>query len=178
MPRVIIPDSGPLFSLAAGGLLHILLNFDIHITDVVRSETIDKGNGGNPSEEAKALLAFFSKNSLKIYTIETQLGKDLKAGRANRNALDLGEISIQSYLINYGLKPGDEVPIVVFEDAWFKNNEPSFYKGCLLLSTVDFLGLLKSMGCIPSVDAALGAIYQVRKLSPVTVTEYEPPKGI
>lgn len=177
MPRVIIPDSGPLFSLTAGGMLDLLLNFDIHVTDVVRHETINKGEGPKPSAEAVALLDFYRKNSGNIATVETQVGKDLKSGRASWNALDLGEKSIQSYLINFGLKLGGEVPLVIFEDSWFLRNEPSIYKGCFLLTTIDFLGLLEEMGCIPSAEAALESLYEKRTVAAVTVTAYQPPKG-
>lgn len=177
MPRIIIPDAGPLFSLAAGGMLDLLLNFDIHITDVVRSETINKGTSAKPSDEASVLLDFFNRNSANITTIETQIGKDLKAGHASLTAPDLGEKSIQSYLINLGRKPGDEVPIVVFEDGWFQKNEPSIYKDCFLLSTIDLFGLLEEMGCIPSAEAALESLYEKRTVAAVTVTEYKPPNG-
>lgn len=170
MLRVIIPDSGPLFSLAAGRPLHTLLFFDVHITDVVRSESIDKGNYPSPSLEATELLGFYNKNSTQIHTIATQQGKDVEEGRVDKNTRNLGELSIQGYLINFDSKPCSDKPIVLFEDGWFKNNEPSIYKDCLLLSTVDFLGLLEAMGHIASADQAFDDISSGRAVSTVTVT--------
>jgi len=36
MRRLLIPDTGPLFSLAAADLLHLLERFSVGISDVVR----------------------------------------------------------------------------------------------------------------------------------------------
>ena len=59
MSRILIPDAGPLFSLAAGNLLGLLAPFRVGITDIVREETIDRGLLPAASTEAKRLLAYY-----------------------------------------------------------------------------------------------------------------------
>lgn len=56
MSRLLIPDSGPLFSLAAANLLPLLAKFSVGITDVVRTEKIDRGLSAGASIEAQRLL--------------------------------------------------------------------------------------------------------------------------
>jgi hypothetical protein len=60
MSRILVPDSGPLFSLAAGNLLHLLARFRVGLADIVREETIDRGLLPNASIEAQRLLTYYS----------------------------------------------------------------------------------------------------------------------
>lgn len=88
MSRILIPDAGPLFSLAAGDLLFLLERFHVGISDVVRWETIDRGLGPNPSPEAKRLLAYYNKNSAIITTFQTRVGVQIASARELDKKLD------------------------------------------------------------------------------------------
>src|SRR5688572_5402475 len=102
MIRILIPDAGPLFSLAAADILAVLLSFRIAITDVVKQESIDKGSLPRASIEAKRLWSFYQANSGSIELRETQFGKLLAQARAADPSIrvrNAGELSIQSLLI-------------------------------------------------------------------------------
>jgi hypothetical protein len=82
MSRILIPDAGPLFSLAAGDSLHLLSRFGVGISDVVREETIDRGLLPNASIEARRLLNYYNDNLANIQTFTTQVGAAIKAKRS------------------------------------------------------------------------------------------------
>lgn len=158
MSRILIPDAGPLFSLAAGDLLGLLANFRVVITDIVREETIDRGLAPSASLEAQRLLAYYNANSQRIHTFKTQVGATIKAIRAAdahyQTPKNVGELSIQSLLIDLQIKGTSGTPVVLFEDAWFINNAAGLSKPCTLLSTQAFLEYAQSKGWIESAERA------------------------
>ena len=166
MSRILIPDAGPLFSLAAGDLLHLLSRFHVGISDIVREETIDRGLLPNASVEAQRLLDYYNANSANIQTFTTQVGTAIKARRSvdphYRMPRNVGELSIQSLLIDLQLNGNGEAPVVLFEDAWFINNAPGLAKPCILLSTEAFLAYAQSKGWIASAEQARQSISRVR----------------
>lgn len=81
MSRLLIPDSGRLFSLAAANLLTLLAKFSVGITDIVRDGTINRGLAANASVEAQRLLAYYNQNAPTIQTFTTQVGINLAAFR-------------------------------------------------------------------------------------------------
>jgi hypothetical protein len=180
MNRILVPDSGPLFSLAAGDLLHLLARFRVGLADIVREETIDRGRLPNASIEAQRLLAYFNANSGNIQTFKTQVGTTVKAKRAvdpnYQIPRNVGELSIQSLLIDLQLNRSGALPVVLFEDAWFMNNAHGLAKPCILLSTQAFLEYAESNGWIKSADLARKAISQSRPMAfkPASVTHRGP----
>jgi hypothetical protein len=166
MSRLLIPDSGPLFSLAAGNLLFLLANFNIGVTDVVRDETINCGNRADASAEAQLLLAYYNQNSPNIQTFPTQAGADLAALRARdptyQSPPNVGELSIQSLLISLQMSNSGSNPVILFEDHWFLKNGPMLAKFCTLLSTQAFLEYAESKKWIASAELARQAIIQNR----------------
>lgn len=165
MSRLLIPDSGPLFSLAAGNLLFLLAHFNIGITDVVRDETINRGNRADASAEAQLLLAYYNQNA-SIQTFPTQVGADLAALGAGNPAYrmphNIGELSIQSLLISLQMSNPGSNPVILFEDHWFLHNGLMLTKPCTLLSTQAFLEYAESKKWIPSAEQARQAILQSR----------------
>jgi hypothetical protein len=166
MSRLLIPDAGPLFSLAAGNLLALLGRFNVGITDVVRDETINRGNRADASPEAQALLAYYNLHAHAIHTFTTQVGSNLAAFRAvdpaYRTPANLGELSIQSLLIDLQMREPGANPVILFEDHWFLNNSAMFVKSCTLLSTQAFLEYAQSKQWIASAAQARQAIARVR----------------
>lgn len=161
---ILIPDSGPLFSLSAGNLLDLLLNFRVAITDVVKEETIGRGDMPGCSVEARRIHEFYSLNADSIEIRQTQVGQLVSqlrladpAAKLPRNA---GEISIQSLLIE--LRVTNQPAVVLFEDSWFLRNAASMPGTCGLLSTEAFLAQAQKLGLIPSADRARQAIEQLR----------------
>lgn len=168
MRRVLIPDSGPLFSLAAGNLLGILGNLSLVITDVVKEETFDQGLSATCSTEASRLLSFFQRHAEQIQIVQTQVGLLLETARLNPQYVaprNTGELSIQSYLIDLAMAQAGSnslLPIVLFEDAWFLRNAASLAKPCILMSTQAFLLNAEKLGLIKSAAAAREAIVSGR----------------
>jgi hypothetical protein len=166
MSRILIPDAGPLFSLAAGDLLHLLSRFHVGISDLVREETIDRGHLPNASIEAQRLLSYYNANSANIQTFTTQVGMAIKAKRSvdpnYQTPRNVGELSVQSLLIELQVNGTGEAPVVLFEDAWFINNAPGLAKPCILLSTEAFLEYAQSRGWIESAEVARQSIVRNR----------------
>lgn len=162
MSRVLIPDAGPLLSLASGDLLQILKNFALTVTDVVKEETFDKGLAAQCSVEAQRLLAFYNEHTAHIHIVPTQVGHLLRQQYKNDPGYapprNMGELSIQSYLIDLQVLGAKPPPIVLFEDKWFLRNADSLAKPCVLMSTQALLDLAQEMGLIRSADAAREAI--------------------
>lgn len=166
MTQLLIPDSGPFFSLAAGNLLHLLAHFHVGVTDVVRDETINQGNRADASAEAQLLVAYYNLNASKIQTFTTQVGLNIAALRSvnpdYKTPPNLGELSIQSLLIDLQMNSPASTPVILFEDHWFIANKAMFMKSCLLLSTQAFLEYAEGNNWIPSAEKARQAILRNR----------------
>ena len=165
MRSVLIPDSGPLFSLAAGDLLGLLLKFRSVITDVVKAETIDCGALPGASTEAARLHQFYASNEKVLQIRPTQVGHGIRQLRQTSPNAPLppnaGELSIQSLLIELNVFKGPK-PIVLFEDSWFLRNAAALHGSCVLLSTEAFLVNAQNLGIIPSAEEARVAISNLR----------------
>lgn len=165
MNRILIPDSGPLFSLAAGGLLDVLGHFSVAITDVVKLETIDRGELPGASVEAKSIAAFYKKHKANIHIVETQVGHIIDLAKRQDPTATLtnaGELSIQSLIIHLTATSKRQSTLVLFEDGWFMRNHPSFPASCLLLSTSAFLQDAERLKLIPSAEKAQQAVLSSR----------------
>ena len=169
MSRLLVPDSGPLFSLAAADLLPLLAKFSVGITDVVRDETINRGLAANPSLEAQRLLAYYNQNASSIHTFTTQVGVNLAKLRAldanYRTPSNLGELSIQSLLIDLQMSDPGATPVILFEDGWFLSNGAALAKPCILLSTQAFLEYAQEKRWISSAAQARQLISQRRPMA-------------
>ncbi|MHB0974668.1 MAG: hypothetical protein ACYC0P_10535 [Thiobacillus sp.] len=164
MKSILIPDSGPLFSLAAGDLLELLAHFRVAITDVVKEEAIDPGCLPGASVEAGRIFHFYTAHSASIEIRPTQIG-DLLAKQRQQNPKtplpnDAGELSIQSLLIE--LRATKHPAVVLFEDGWFLRNALSLPPTCSLISTETFLLNAQKLKLIPSAEEARSAIAQLR----------------
>ena len=166
MTRLLIPDAGPLFSLAAGNLLGLLSHFRLGITDVVKEETIDRGLGPKASSEAQRLLSFYNANAAEIEIFQTQVGRDIRALRATtpnyQAPRNVGELSIQSLLIDLQLQGVRPPPVILFEDGWFLRNAQALAKPCIAISTQAFLVNAERMKLIKSAAKARDAIAACR----------------
>ena len=163
---LLIPDSGPLFSLAAGGLLEVLVNFRIAITDVVKAETIDAGQRAGASSEAELIAAFYARHAERIEIHETQVGRDLAALQLihpdRRTPANMGELSIQSLLIKWRTIGEARTPLILFEDSWFLRNAQALTKPYQAISTQAFLINLERLGLIASASESREAIAKLR----------------
>ena len=165
MTDLLVADAGPLFSLAAGDLLRVLDHFSLAVTDVVKEETFDKGLLPGCSVEAQRLIDYYNRPAANIHIIPTEVGVSLKAMRTANPAYEqprnLGELSIQSYLIALRVTHPNANPVVLFEDGWFLRNAAALPLGTLI-STEAFLLNLERLGLIKSASDARAAIRHAR----------------
>lgn len=143
MSRLLLPDAGPLFSFAAGGLLDVLLEFELVISDIVKRETIDRGTLESASFESILLSDFYTQHQDRILVEPTQIGH--LTGSATKH--HAGELSIQSMVIHAA---HGATSTILFEDKWFARNRSSFPASCVLMTTAAFLDLLEEVGMISS----------------------------
>lgn len=166
MSFVVIADAGPLFSLAAGDLLPILLRFPLVITDVIKEETFDKGKLQGCSIEATRLLSFYNQHAANIEVVTTQVGHILRTARLTnpnyQQPRNMGELSIQSHLIQLYAQKSATHPLVLFEDAWFYEHQSALPGFGTLISTEAFLHNAEKLKIIKSANKARMAIKSAR----------------
>ena len=156
--RILIPDTGPLISLALAGELDLLLAVSdtvrIVVTDIVHWEATHRGRD---KPDAVEIAQFFQKNSRHIEVFATTVGQlalsDLKrrqdAGEAVTLSKDLGELSISNAIISMRRANPGEPTLVLVEDDWFAAhtlNDGNVH----VVSTASWLEGLEEIGVIPS----------------------------
>jgi hypothetical protein len=157
--RVVLPDSGPLISLARASALDLLLTFQegirIVLTDVVEFEVTHR-NEDFP--DAAVIKQFISDNRDRIEVLPTTVGSlalnDLKnklqSGQSASLPKDMGELSVTSFIISMRtINPG-EPTLVILEDDWFESNVYGVPGNVHLLSTSAWLDGLEEMKVIAS----------------------------
>lgn len=164
-PVLLVPDAGPLFSLAAADLLHVLLKAQLVVTDVVKQETFDRGALPGASPEAITLRRFFVNHARQIQVRETTIGALFKLAQRLDPTIalrDAGELSIQSLLISLRAEAPGVRALVLFEDAWFIRHAMMLPPNCTLISTSAFLVNLERSGLIESAALAQSRIRALR----------------
>ena len=166
MSVVVLADASPLFSLAAGDLLDILLRFPLLVTDVVKEETFDKGLLPGCTEEARRLLDFYNRHAAHIQVAQTQVGHEIRTSRKTIpnycQPRNLGELSIQSHLIQLYAQQSSLDPLVLFEDSWFYEHQAALPHFGTLISTEAFLLNAERLKIIRSAKKARDAINTAR----------------
>jgi hypothetical protein len=178
--QIVLPDAGPLISLACGDALDLLLSFKeevrIVVTDVVEFEATHRWED---YEDARAIKSFFERNSSRIEVLPTTIGSlalsDLRRrqqeskqggdgpgqGRLSLPA-DIGELSITSFVISLRTaNPGDPM-LVIVEDDWFAANTYALPGNVHLVSTSAWLDGLEELGAIESAAAVRARIQAFR----------------
>ena len=166
-----IPDTGPLISLAAGGALDLLLlarkNVRIVLTDIVAFEATSKAD---QYVDGQAIKQFLDDNRHRVEVVETTLGslalpqmrEDIASGRPARLPRDLGELSITNCVISLRERNPGEPTLVLIEDDWFASNTYAVPGNVHLLSTSAFLDGLEAAGVIPSASEVRTSIQAQR----------------
>lgn len=169
--RIVLPDAGPLISLACGDALDLLLSFEdnvrIVLTDVVEYEATHRSDD---LPNAKAIKQFLHDNRGRIDVIPTTVGSlaldDIKrkqeAGLPASLPKDIGELSITSFVISLRTaNPGDPT-LVIVEDDWFESNAYALPGNLHLLSTSAWLDGLEQLRIIESAALIRSRIQQAR----------------
>jgi len=146
-------------------LLDVLLRTRLVVTDIVKQETFDRGALPGASIEARRLFMFYEAHAEAIDVRSTTLGRLLELAR--RTDLEapsrhLGELSIQSLLIDLRASDPATKAVVLFEDAWFIRQAMILPPNCTLVSTNALLRNLERAGLIPSAAEAEARIRRLR----------------
>lgn len=157
--RIVLPDAGPLISLAVGNALDLLLlasgDVRLVLTDVVEFEATHRADR---YADAATIRDFLQAHAHRVEVMPTTLGTmalgDLKrrtlAGETVNLPKDLGELSITSFMISLRtVNPGDPM-LVLIEDDWFATNSYAVPGNAHLLSTSAWLDGMEELGLIPS----------------------------
>lgn len=169
--RIVLPDAGPLISLALGNALNLLLlasdDVRIVVTDVVEFEATHRTDR---YADAATIEAFLQEHAQRVEVLPTTIGTlalgDLRrraqAGEQVRLAKDLGELSITNFVISLRtVNPGDPT-LVIIEDDWFSANSYTVPGNVHLLSTSAWLDGLEALGQIPSAATVRAQIQAAR----------------
>lgn len=169
--RIVLPDAGPLISLACGDALDLLLSFinDVRIvlTDVVEFEVTSRSND---LPDARAIKDFLEKNRDRIEVMPTTVGSlalaDLKrkqqAGQPTSMPKDIGELSITGFVISLRTANPGEPTLVIVEDDWFESNAYAVPGNVHLLSTASWLDGLEALQVIASAAEVRARIQTAR----------------
>jgi hypothetical protein len=157
--KVLLPDSGPLFSFVAvkGGLdLLLAPGLPVALTDYIEWEATRSG-----SETAKEIGAWIAGHPDAISVVETELGQARiareKAGTApKKDRKNIGEITIFEALATGDIGGGPF--LFLFEEDKFI--DPGFYGRHPVhsVTTLGFLVGLERSGIIPDADAIFKAM--------------------
>jgi hypothetical protein len=165
--RVVLPDTGPLISLALGDALDLLLlvasDVRIVLTDVVEYEATHRAHD---LPDAKAIVSFLQAHAGQVEVMPTTIGsialadlrRKAKVGSPAALPKDLGELSITNFVMSLRTSnPGDPM-LVIIEDDWFAENAYAVPGNVHLLSTSAWLDGLESLGLIASAAAVRSKI--------------------
>lgn len=183
--EVVIPDAGPLISLARADALGILLIFKdevrLVITDFVEFE-VTRNRDKFP--DAKRICDFINKNAGIVEIRETTLGEAMKKtvqvrerydeDEGFRNAMkavgheppqvpkDIGELTIVSYANSLITEPPGIPVLVLAEDDFFLHSGAVTPGNAHVLSTRALLDTLQILGKIPDAAAIWEDIQKAR----------------
>jgi hypothetical protein len=155
---LIVPDAGPLISLARANALDVLLALEIpiYIIDHVLYEV------GKPEFiDGQIIRQFVAEHADRIHEFETFVGKQAKAvrdaGFSGRQP-GLGEAAISEFLSKYDLEFDDMSPMLLFEDSDISKRKIIVPDSVHVTSTMKLLKGLELDGLIPSAQAIWDAI--------------------
>lgn len=151
--ELVVPDAGPLITLAYAGRLDLLLapGIDVVVVDMVRHELT---RSATPT--SRQILEFLSQPRIRI--AETDTGREAGARGPDFRRRHAGERAIQDFLFDQwdrSATPG--CALLLFEDHTIAGTTFVLPDNVFLLSTRAFLQTLQQRGYLESADAVLDA---------------------
>ena len=149
--KIVIPDAGPINTLAAAGLLDLLLappNTQVVVVKSVLNEIVHR----------RPELSYFIKmNAARIQIVETSICKDdaTKAVQGIPAGRGRGDLAIADFIMNYiDDVLGNGPALVIFEDIKFGRlrNLDAYSQNAHFITTAAFLRKLKAEGKIESFE--------------------------
>lgn len=146
--ELVVPDAGPLITLAYADRLNLLLvlGIELVVVDVVRHELVR-----HSTPTSQKILDFLTEHNVRV--AETEIGRELAIGHAavKKHA---GERGIQEFLFDFSdSNASDEkYAVLLFEDQKISGTAFVLPDNVYLLSTKAFLIELQNRGLIQSAD--------------------------
>ncbi|MFN5190123.1 MAG: hypothetical protein ACK5YU_10345 [Burkholderiales bacterium] len=153
--EIILPDAGPLISLALGEALPDLLKLGmpVHIVDQVYFEVT--GNLGHPG--AKEARDFVESNPMQVHVATTTVGRLAAVERESDPLVrhrGLGEAAIGEFLSRLDEYVTADAPILlVYEDGDVQSLRVTNIRRVHLIGTRELLIAMQEETLIPSADA-------------------------
>lgn len=183
--RIVIPDTGPLISLAKADALDALLTFEesirIVITDYVEFEAT---RNRDKYADAAAICVFLAANAGRIEIQQTIFGQMVKQSALIRDRYeespvfrkqmeeqgiappeippDSGELSIVSFANSLIDSPPGTPIMILAEDDFFLRSNSTAPGNAHIVSTRAFLETLEKIGHIPSAESIWKSVIQAR----------------
>ena len=159
-PVVLLPDAGPLITLAYADALDLLFKpgwsvmlVDMVLHEVTRSQT--------PTSEKLARWAESNKIPLRITRTFEHYRQTVAARKTN-----LGELAIQEAMSDFALEPAPATAVFLFEDHKIARRSFLLPDNCRKISTRAYLIFLEQKGWIDSAaDIDRRAIQAGRRFS-------------
>ena len=157
--ELVIPDAGPLITLAYAGRLDLLLAMHIKviIIDMVKIELTR-----HKTETSALILQFIVDNNIEIKT--TDIGTNaIKQGESFKKA-HAGERAIQDFLFdfydeNMNLPGAQKVALLLFEDHKIAGTAFILPDNVYAISTKAFLNRLETLKIIDSAQEVINAAF-------------------
>lgn len=157
--ELVVPDAGPLITLAYAGRLDLLLAIHIKlvIIDMVQLELTR-----NITETSELILNFISKNNIEIKATEIGL-KAIKEGDAFKKA-HAGERAIQDFLFdfydeNIKAEGKQKIALLLFDDHKIAGTAFVLHDNVYTISTKSFLNRLEDLKIIESAQEVVNAAF-------------------
>lgn len=173
--ELVVPDAGPLITLAYADRLDLLLAMGVEVV-VVDMVKLELTRHLTPTSEK--ILAFLENNSIRV--IETEIGKEAVAQGSAFKKRHAGERAIQDFLFEfYDESEQQEQPryaLLLFEDRKIAGTSFVLPENVYVISTMALLRKLEEMRIIPSaLEIRDAAVKAGRDYSQLDVSD--PPKA-
>ena len=158
----LLPDAGPLITLAYADALDVLLlpGWQVRVVDMVRHEVTR-----NQTPTSKKLAKWMKRKSVQVISTETFRLHAQRNGQAARKA-NLGELAIQEAINQMALAQPPQRAVLLFEDHRIASSRFYVPDDCLKVSTRAFLIYLQDKGWIDNAsDIERRAILAGRQFS-------------
>ena len=166
-PVILLPDAGPLITLAYADALDLLLQpgWPVRIVDMVLEEVTR-----NVTPTSEKIGQWVKRESLSILPTKTyRFYQEQKAQPPQRvRKANLGELAIQEVMNDLALSEPDTIGVFLFEDHKIARATFLLPENCRKISTRAWLQFLESKGWIPSaMDIECAAINNGRRFSQI-----------
>lgn len=166
-PVIILPDSGPLITLAYAGALDLLLKprWTVCIVDMVLDEVTR-----NDTPTSEQIGCWVEQQKLSVLPTRTYQSYQEKLAKNSENPrkANLGELAIQEVMHNLALSEPDTIGVFLFEDHKIARASFLLPDNCRKISTRAWLLYLEGRGIIPSaMDIERAAITNGRLFSQI-----------